>query len=1771
MTIFKRYRNYYFKLSLIFISLNLVSISNILAAPVASFNVGITSGCSPLTVSFTNTSTNAVKYFWRLGNGATSTNVNPGVIYTNPGTYTVTLIVEDVNGAKDSIIKKNIITVFNNPNADFSVNKTSGCPPLKVDFKDLSSPGSANINSYVWDFGDGNTSTAINPIHTYTSGGVYDVILVVRDANGCRSNSTKVGLINVSNGPDGNFRASDSSSCFSPFKVTFSTFNVANTVVGFNWDFGDGNKSTSKNPTNTYATSGYYTVSLTLTENTGCTRTIKKNNYIFIGKPKAAFKINNTKVCAGQGVYLENTTAITNGFRFLWRFGDGRTDTSYNTTVVYKKGGKYDITLIVTNPLGCKDSLTVSGGIEVIDLAKTIFTVNDTIACDTSFQFKLQNTTVGGTVVEWDFGNKTKSTLENPTVVYGTEGQYTITLVTMNSAGCRDTLKIGNMLRISKPKPLFRASKLIGCAPLTVVFTNSSSSPDKILSYRWDFDDGLTSTQISPTHTFSPPPGKGKNYNVRLTIRTQRGCEQYVTRIIKAGYKPGADFVADITEGCISEMLKVQYTLIEDSTKAKIDSQYWELGGPLKSSFRNPVAIYDIKSNIYDVKLIVFSNGCSDTILKKNYITIKEPFAQFIVKQNNCDPATYSFKDSSKGASTLYYRIFNDSKAQIDSINNRNFNYTFGRTSGLQRFSVVQYVYNNGTGCTDTFARTILIPPVFNVNLKHTRSANCAPVDVNFNLDIFPQFPVIWDLGDGDTASGYFVNHLYKTGGEYTVTLKVKISDSCFQDFIFPKYIIVPGPRAKFKVTSGFYGCTPLVTTILDSSTSNSTATKSINWGDGTPSVVYIGKVLSHTYTTYSSDPIKGFLIVQTIQDGGCISTFGDRVVPVSADPTIIVSPAPSCVLPQYYLTTSAYTRVYNSKVEWTMPDGKIEKENTVTLIVPSEGKYRVKLRVETPEGCVDTSSRIINAVKRKLSAKLTLTGIKAECPPLLVSFLDKSDSGYARITRYKWYFGDGTVSSLRNPGKIYNVPGSFGISLVVTDAIGCKDSLYLPNQVNIKGPTGSYKLSKTKGCEQISLIATAKSLNATKFSWDMGDGNILIGDSVAHTYTFTGRFAPRLILSDAFGCTYTLPARDTVYVYKSPKSNFDLDNECVSAGTKFSDLSISEDGAISKWRWAFGDGDTSVVRNPIHLYRAPGVYFVTLKVTSSNNCIGYLTKRIKISGVRAYAASLKPYSCIGVANIFQDKSLKDTTIKSWLWSFGDNTTSNSQNPVHTYFKKGFYSISLIVTDINGCVDSTTIVNHIVGDTVQPNDPNIYRVTVENDYSARLEFQSYKDIDFRKYIIYRTNAITGQLMVVDSVKNRNDTTYISRGLTTNFKSYCYRVRVQLICGPISNGLSQTHCTIDLKGNALQNQSSLTWNPYAGWKGGVKEYRVYRNDARNPQKFALFATTDGNTNSFIDSSISCGANFRYRILAIEQGGNNTHSWSDTAYIRSNFTVSIPPAKLIRASVENNKTVTLDWLGGVTYKSFRFRLEKSTDGVNYFGLDSLLGLNQFNYTDNDVFVNENSYYYRVRIMDTCGNFSTPSAIGKTIYLKADTSLELLPKLSWSAYQDWEFGVAYYDVYRRQNDGTWLMLGTKNGNDTSFTDNISPIVGQSEYCYYVVAHKNGPPAFPNRDINIVSNSNIACSPVRTTLYIPSAFSPNNDGINDRLVVKGLYIKNFKMTIFNRWGQVVFKSENVDQTWDGTMKSEAPIMDVYHYSINALGSDGKPINVSGNVTLIP
>jgi len=1761
------------------------------AQPKANFSVPSPSGCSPLSEAFTNATTGGTPpytYLWKLGNTNTSFLKDASAIYISPGTYNIILIVTDSKGKTDSVTKS--ITIFKKPTALFSATTKEGCAPLSVSFSDLSTGGSGAITKWLWDFGDGSTSPSQSPGgHVYALSGTYTVSLGVTDANGCTSHISIPAYIYVDKPPAINFTASALFGCAPPFKVTFSSsVSPASSYDTYSWEFGDGTTGTGANPTKTYTSTGSFPVTLTVTDSMGCTTTKTLPQNIYVGKPAASFTMSSSGGCSPLTVTFKNTTiGAPPGSKYSWDFGDGGSSTSQDPSHTYLSGS-YTVKLVITSPGGCSDTIIMQNIIKVSSTYLPTFSATS-VLCQSPFIGSFTNETPNTHVLSWDFGDGTLvsggESVNHTFPVAG--GYFTIIMQVMDANGCVEKITEPDFIHAAASSALFSPADTTGCVPKTINFKNLSSSVDPIISTSWDFGDGTTSSDFNPqAHTYSNPG----IYKVTLTIVTKNGCKSSFKGKIKLGQRPKANFIAYPDSGCLNMLRHIHFINLTNvgSGAVQADSFWWDFGTGTTSDAELTVSWNDTPG-VYEVTLIAYNNEtCPDTLKKPHLIIVKPPWAYYSVIRDTCALQNrLTFIDKSIGATHVEY-YFGDG----DSSDERSPTHIYTKPG---RYYPIQIAYDSSNRCSDTFSFYAPTPIINGLYIKPTwkdsiwpisGTIGCAPFRVTLNVYDNDTASNYVAFGDGDTTivqtplevslhkytDTVSVIHTYSSPGVYKVYMPAINDQGCRKPDSMISKIFVLGMKTKFSV-SPVKGCVPLTVTLTDLFPNDSGLTSNYyDMGNG-DIVKNTSRTVTYTYTQSPPDQSKGFKITMLKGNVSCTDTASSFVFPLQPVARIYQFNLSSCDSVIYEFVPVVKGGFKPFKYFWDFGNGNTSVNSQPTFIFKT-GSYDVSLKVTDSTGCADTVSVPIVVPSTSDTADFMVHLSNGDCPPVTADFIDESKFSTPGAHQWYWDFGDGSFSTLENPKKVYYVPGTFTVTLKITDNLGCTSMISMPDIVKIKGPIGKYSFDPNSGCRPVTVHFEANSNTATKFEWDFGDGSPFNhNDTVTHVYNNPGTYAPSIIIGDN-SCSYGLPPIGDIIVLPVPTANFGYDSTCSGQPITLSDMSTPK-SQIVHWQWDLGDGTFDNRPSPTHIYKKNGFYQVKLIVTNKAGCNNSIVKSVKYGDIIAQLKAPKS-RCIGSQVQFKDETLSDSAIKSWLWLFGDGTSSTLQNPVHTYTKKGIYAVSLYVQNYKGCYDSLKNGAYIIiGDTVAPKPPVMYRVTVADDHTVEIDFSKNTDYDFEKYLIYVRDE-NGNVTLLDSVLFVDDTIYMERGLNNLHHSYCFLVRAVNVCEYKSDtSSSMYHCTINLDARPGVNEALLDWTSYVGWP--VKQYKIYRQDEETPPEFKILdSIVPGDKNpyaqlKYIDTGVVCYRKMVYLVEGIQEKGNLQVSWSDTAATIPIHVANVPPANILRATVENNKTTLVEWQTVPNVRVKNWLLEKSADGINFQSIDRPVESSVLSEADQKVDVQNNSYTYRLRILDSCGDVGPYSKIGKTILLHIDTSADVKPELAWSAYRDWPEGVQYYDIDIEdpgKNFG-WLAR-TGSGTDTMFIDNITDLNSLPFYTYHVVAHRNGTLTNPDKNLSITSMSNDATLRPRSRLYIPNVFTPNGDGINDSFFVQGMYIRDFHIKIFDRWGTKVFESGSMKEKWDGKYKNSAPLMDAYKYLIYYRGVENIDRYAVGWVTIL-
>lgn len=1217
--------------------------------PTVSFTVNNTQNCAGIGFNFTNLSSinsGTNTYGWNFGDGNTSTQINPSHTYNTSGTYPVKLVATSNNGCKDSITF-NSINVLPKPTAAFSINSTNACINTQNFVFTNNSTGA--IASLLWSFGDGTTSVLLNPpSKTYATAGTYDVKLVVTGTNGCKDSIVQQVVVN--NKPTVAFTFNNPS-CTNT-SIGLVNNSVLNSVSGtYNWIFGDGTTSTATNPTKSYPLVDGYILKLIVINSFGCRDSLSQNITIN-QKPTANFTINNGTQCVTGNSYTftnNSTGAIANQ---IWYFGDGTTATTLNASKVYTTTGNYSVKLVVTGTNGCKDSITQT--IQVTPIPN--FIINNANQCFNGHNFIFTNASQGTIISNaWSFGDGSTSTATNPTKTYSANGTYTVKLVVTEVGGCKDS--VSKTVTVSNaPIVNFVVDNNTKCAGTAFSFTNNSTGFAP-LTYAWSFGDGGTSTATNPTYTYS----SAGPVTVKLVVTNGSGCKDSASSALTVLPKPTSSFTINTVAQCVNGN-NFSFT---NTSIGSIASYNWSFGNGNTSNLANATQVYSTNGS-FPVKLIATgTNGCKDSTTQ-NVTVHPKPFVSFTADNtSNCEGANFTLTNNTSiaGGSITYLWSFSDATSTTQFSPTKSFT-----TAGP---ATIKLVATSNNGCKDSASLnvTVLAKPVSSFTI------NAVTQCVNNNNFSFTNTSTgsitssAWHFGDGSTSSQNNPTKVYTASAVFPVKLVITGTNGC-KDSVIQNVTVASKPNPSFSVNNPTQ-CENSNSFIFTNTTSGSIASQTWRFGDGTTSSVANP---TKNYTTNGTYTVK--LII--VNASGCADSISQNVT-VGSKPMVAytINTITQCVNNNNYIFTNTSTGSIASQT-WTYGNGNSSTTVNGATTYTSVGIFPVKLVVVGTNGCRDSLSQNVT-----VSAKPTpnfIVNTNSQCiTGNNFIFTNNSTGSIASTT---WYFGDGTTSTTNDPIKTYTTVGAFTVKLVVVNVNGCADSTtQVVNVLNKPVPNFTFA---SGGCFVNNQVAfNNTSTGGLNFAWDFGDGTTSNAQNPIKTFT-TGSYTVKLIVTGTGACIDSISLPISVAPKPTAAFTINLNNQCIGSTYNFTNNSV---GSLGSYAWDFGDGTTSTFTNPSKIYAAAGNYNVKLVFTSANGCKDSITQVANVLNKPNLAFNILGFVPCNFASplSFINNSIGAAT---YLWSFGDGTTSTATNPTKSYASAGSYIIKLVGTGTGGCVDS---------------------------------------------------------------------------------------------------------------------------------------------------------------------------------------------------------------------------------------------------------------------------------------------------------------------------------------------------------------------------------------------------------------------------------------------------------------------------------------------------
>jgi|GEM_PF-1902310 len=555
-----------------------------------SFDLDNGEDCGPLSVNFTNTSLGDLLNFqWDFGNGDTSTLQQPGTILFPAGiadtTYRIQLSVD--NGCGGSIALDSV-RVKAPAKARFGTRTASYCSGERFTVVNTSY---GNPDSYYWDLGNNNTSTdSMPPEVFYLTDTTFQQPILLIVENECNAD-TLIREVTINPTNVTAFFFTEKTEVCAGEEICFENLSTFNVEVQY--DFGDGNSSTSFNPCHIFTEPGEFWVRI---QAFGCGFDQDSVLITVNPAPNPTFEVPD-RACINSPILVQNQ--MSSGVNFRWFSADSLLSTVKNPSLILTRTGMSELVLEVENQFGCIQS--TSRLLDIIAPPEAIAMIDTDSICVGNSVSLTHVPQEGLTSCLWDFNNGITSSNCDTTLTFLTGGIKNIDLIVGNELNCKDTNRI-SLFVVEVPTPTFQFEPVELCNPTEIRFLNSSELGD---SFYWDFGDGNNSTAINPIHIYREPG----TYSVQLTAFRDGICPATTEAFISVAETPDASFRVSDTLSCSPK--EIEFTVNQPGS----DLQYfWHLG--------QGTYVYDStfshlfqSAGTYEIQLVVtnVNSGCSDT------------------------------------------------------------------------------------------------------------------------------------------------------------------------------------------------------------------------------------------------------------------------------------------------------------------------------------------------------------------------------------------------------------------------------------------------------------------------------------------------------------------------------------------------------------------------------------------------------------------------------------------------------------------------------------------------------------------------------------------------------------------------------------------------------------------------------------------------------------------------------------------------------------------------------------------------------------------------------------------------------------------------------------------------------------------------------------------------------------------------------------------------------------------------------------------------------
>ncbi len=1422
------------------------------------------------------------------------------------------------------------------------------------------------------------------------------------------------------------------------------------------------------------------------------------------------------------------------------------------------------------------------------------FYVNgDTVGCGHLVGVQFINTSTGsGTLTyNWDLGNGNSSVLQDPVADYPSPGTYNITLVATNGTNY-DTAYF-TITVYNEPVSDFNFNPAGGCVPITIDFTDNSAEGDApVNSWYWTFGDGNTANGQTVSHEYQA----AGNWDVTLLITDTNSCQSLISHTINATEPPVIDINADITNFCT---VPVDITF-GNNVSCTGCTYEWDFGDGGTSTLQNPVHTYT-SLGTFDVSLTITDQyGCVGTDTFPDFIELNQVTASMTVPDTICKGVLTEFINTS-GIECIW--DFGDGLVLPSSNPSVYHSYS---SSGTYNVTLIAGV----TPCFDTIVQTVYVEEATASFTANPQSACQAPAIITYDASNSSSNVVSWEwhFGDGtiSTVSSPVTTNTYTSQGVYNDTLIVYTAAGCKDVFIIPADITVQFPYASIN-TDHDNGCAPLVVNFTDNSTSNQPI---VSWEwtfpGGTPAS---STNQNPSNITFNNEGEYQVLLVIT-NDEGCVDSVYYTIevgVPVTPDfyiPDTIKCASDTISFVNLTDTTNVDSWNWQFSTEFEPTDNYIILDN----VCSDTGFCEIMLITEY-NGCRDTliidSTLYINGP----IVHSIVPSFDCDSPYVFTFNANIVDAEY-----WDWDFTDGTTLDSVTTNPVVHTFAATGTDTVLitayNDLTGCT---YDTNVVFLIADVQAIMNYDTIACVGNQFFNGYPSIDADTYDWDFGDGSPLGHNYIVqHNYTSSGLYDIMLIVYDATPNHCPDTAFGQIYV-TNIHAGFVADTlyGCTPFEVSFIDTSISDFGYFINY--SFGDGNYSGTvaagDTVLHTYQNTGTYNIVFTITDTIGCTDMINVPALISTYDVTADFYVSDSslCAGIPVQFVADS---NDVYNYYWDFDNGITfaDTAYSTTQTvYADTGYYSPQLIVEyDTLGCRDTLKI------------DSLLYVQDINVDISLTQNFfDCYFGTEINNGFLQNNTSTTYSPLWYWDFGNGNSSTiqnpvfqysmpgdyWIHLTATTPAPYGCSDIDSVMITlmGPYADIYlaNDTFCIGDEIVFSLMDSINIH-NVYWGFGDGNSS-----NDYTATHAYDIVGEI-----SF--------------VLDVSESGCPVDPVWDTLYIIevfSEFEIYDFETDLIDSAHCSPFTVDLEnTSNGASSWTWDFGDGQTSSGYNpanhiytNTGTTDLIYSIQLSVEDTlygckDTAIHDIMVYASPQITIT-DNMFICRGNEVSLYVTGGAFIE------WSPDSLFTNPFTYNPLLTPDSTNTYYATIT-DANTCTNTDSVTVTVQQEPNITYspdtsiiigeiVDLFVEGDQA--NLSYEWIAESNTVCAnctefsdiPLQTTEYtiiyedsagcfspsvdilvtvieeysldVPQAFTPNGDNVNDVVFVRGWGIKKLlEFNIYNRWGQKIFTTDDINKGWDGTYNGKKQNMDTYAYYVKVLLWNNTTKDKKGTVNLI-